>query len=279
VSELSMQSEKVSPITAITGLVCGAMSGSKIEFPESYMEVHWALSKNTHEKVKKYQDNLIDYVVEWESIVTARFEEENMERQRLNGILTHYQMKVDGLRRDVNKKLDKGLSSPSRKTEKLARNEDKLKNAWEEHEHSASRLCDFLQSATENGCTGLYPLVIAMLKFDSEKRAAEREILSKMDEVEALLESKVEARLDEASVPPRPAAAVASCSEEGSVGNEEEKPASEEASEADSAKTPTDETKADAVKTTEETGSPAHVAEFEKEIAGDDAPAMPMVNV
>jgi hypothetical protein len=260
VSELSSQSEKVSPINTF---VCGAMAGSKTKSPESYVGVHEALSKNTHKEVKKYQDNIIDYVVEWESIVTARFEEENAERQRLNGVLNHYQTKVEGLRKEVNKKLDKGLSSPSRKTEKLSRNEDKLKNAWEEHERSASRLCDFLQEATESGWKDLYPLVIAMLKFDSEKSADEREILSKMDEVEALVESSVEARLGEAPAPPPPAV---DSSEEGSVSEEEE-----------SAETPTDEAKADATKKAEEIGSPAHVAEFEKEGAGDDAPVMPEV--
>jgi hypothetical protein len=254
------------------------MAGSKTKSPESYVGVHEALSKNTHKEIRKYQDNIIDYVVEWERIVTARFEEENTERQRLNGVLNHYQTKVEGLRKDVNKKLDKGLSSPSRKTEKLSRNEDKLKIAWEEHEHSASRLCDLLQEATESGWKDLYPLVIAMMKFDSEKSADEREILSKMDEVEALVESSVEAGLNEAPAPPPPAVGVDTSSEEGSVSGEEEKPASEE-SQAESTETPTDEAKADTAKKAEEAASPSHVAEFEKEGAGDDAPPMPKVEV
>jgi hypothetical protein len=263
--EIADLSEK-SPISIH---VAGAMAGSAKKSPESYMGVHETLSKQTKSAMKKYQNTIVDYVEEWDRVLTTRVEEEQKETQRLNGVLNHYQTKVEGLRMVVNKQLDKGKQSPVRTTEKLSRNENKLKDAWEEHERAASRLCDLLQEATEHGWKDLYPLVVAMAKFDSEKSAEEQAILSKLDVVEALLLSTAEEEPTE-KVPPPPVVDTSS---------EEEEEVEKESSEDSEGKAAAQSAKKDTAEKSEEVGSPTAVSEYEKEGAADDAPAMPKLEV
>lgn len=66
---------------------------------------------------------------------------------------------MSGLHRKVNSLEPKGKRIPQALIERLSRNEQKLKTAWETHEHRADKLCVLIEQVTEQGWEDLYPLI------------------------------------------------------------------------------------------------------------------------
>jgi hypothetical protein len=117
---------------------------------------------------QKYQDTIIDYVLEWHAVVTKRVEEQRARREQLHKALCHYEAKVEAMRKAVNSMVAKGKTSPTKLLEKFKRNEDKLVKAWKEHEQCASYLCDLMELSCEQGYKDLYPVIMCMRQFESD---------------------------------------------------------------------------------------------------------------
>jgi hypothetical protein len=133
--------------------------------------------------LEHYQKNIIAYVIEWVQIVTARVDDGLKKTNELYRILNHYQNKIVSLRQKVNAIENKGKQSPAKLSQKLTRNEAKVKHSWELHEDSASALCHLLEAITKGGWKDLYPLVLAVLQWEVDRAAVEQDAYGMFSEV------------------------------------------------------------------------------------------------
>jgi len=68
----------------------------------------------------------------------------------------------------------------SKQVERLNRNEQKLKNAWESHEQRAGKLCVLLEQVTKYGWMDLYPLVKNSIKWELNRLGRENVIYGRL---------------------------------------------------------------------------------------------------
>jgi hypothetical protein len=182
----------------------------------SLTSVHQLATEKARVGAEQYQKNIINYAIEWEQIVTTRVDEGLKETNVLHQKLSHYQNKLELLRKKVNAVESKGKESPTKLSEKLTRNEVKLEQAWKLHEESASTLCNLLDEITTGGWKDLYPLVVTALQWERGRAAGEHDVYGKLLEVETDMTSTfdekasvpvVEQRTEEPSAPTAAAAA------------------------------------------------------------------------
>jgi hypothetical protein len=128
----------------------------------------------------EYQRHVIDYAVEWDQVVTSRADKEIKEVNKLRQNRLHYEQKVDGLRDKVNVLEGKDKKVPQGTLDKLKRNEDKLKEAWESHETTSGRLVVLLEEAVVSGWKDLYPLVQNSMKWEVNRVARENETYGRL---------------------------------------------------------------------------------------------------
>jgi hypothetical protein len=164
----------------------------------SLTPVHKLATEKARVGAQQYQKKIINYAIEWEQIVTTRVDEDLKENNKLHVKLNHYENKVDSLRKRVNAVENRGKESPTKLSEKLTRNEDKLKQAWKVHEESASTLCNLLDEITTGGWKDLYPLVMAALQWEVGRVTEEHDAYGKLSEVEKAMTSTFD---EKASVP------------------------------------------------------------------------------
>jgi hypothetical protein len=164
----------------------------------SLASVHKLATEKARVGAEQYQKKIINYAIEWEHIVTTRVDKDLEKTNALHETLNHYQNKVDSLRKKVNAVENRGKESPTKLSEKLTRNEDKLKESWKVHEESASTLCNLLDEITTGGWKDLYPLVMATLQWEGGRATEEHDIYDKLSEVEKGLTSTFD---EKASVP------------------------------------------------------------------------------
>ena len=128
-----------------------------------------AASKITLNMASVYQNRIIGYCIEWERVVTSRVDEGIQETKELHERLLHYDNKVDGLRRTINRKEDSGKAVSSQLQEKLDRNEEKLEQAWKAFEKSAANLSNLLEQVTTKGWKELAPLVLNCIQWEVQR--------------------------------------------------------------------------------------------------------------
>jgi septation ring formation regulator EzrA len=176
--------------------------GKMDDFNESHASVLGLVSKQAKLSTKRYEETVIDYIAEWEAVVTKRVDAELAETGILSKSLDHYEAKVKSLREKVNAlddKIGKTSSSASKLVEKLKRNEEKLETAFNEHERSASKLCDLMEEVTARGYKDLYPLIMAICLFESERSRDEAKIFAK--KLPAMMETLTDVFNDNDSKP------------------------------------------------------------------------------
>mmetsp|Transcript_48215 Transcript_48215/g.73400 ORF Transcript_48215/g.73400 Transcript_48215/m.73400 type:complete len:318 (+) Transcript_48215:191-1144(+) len=124
----------------------------------------------------EYREHVIDYVEEWEKIVTARVESGLKEVRTLHADRNHYENKVEQLRQKEHDMEAKGKTFPASQAEKLERNETKLTHAFTVHESCASKLCVIIEAATRDGWKDLYHVVKNYIQWESNRVGQESEI-------------------------------------------------------------------------------------------------------
>jgi hypothetical protein len=150
----------------------------------SLTSVHQLATEKAKVDAEQYQNNVIDYAIEWEKIVTTRVDEGLKKNNVLHARLNHYQNKIEVLRKKVNAGESKGKETPTKLSVKLTRNEDKTKQAWKLHEESASNLCNLIDEITTGGWKDLYPLVTETLQWELGRATREYDVYGKLSEVE-----------------------------------------------------------------------------------------------
>ena len=119
--------------------------------------------------MREYQNHIADYVTEWDRVVTTRIDKDIESVKLLQSDRTHYEVKVERLRKNVNELQQKEKPVPKSTEEKLDRNEEKLKEAWTAHEAAAGKLCVLMEAATQGGWRDLYHLVKNTMKWESNR--------------------------------------------------------------------------------------------------------------
>jgi len=121
-----------------------------------------------------YQTHIIDYVDEWDDVVTTKGDDEAKALLELNKKRDHYVHKVDRLRKRVNKIEHRGFrDAPDRLQQKLDRNEDKLDKADALFEDKANDVSVVLNESVRRGWVDLYPLIKNAIKFEVNRLGRE----------------------------------------------------------------------------------------------------------
>jgi vacuolar-type H+-ATPase subunit I/STV1 len=125
---------------------------------------------------QEYQSLVIDYITDWDRIMTDKVDTMLKEVQELESNRRHYERKVENLRQKYNDMESKGKKSPQGQIDKLERNEEKLKEAFTVHEREAGKLCSLLEAVTHDGYKELYTLVKNFMKWELNTVSRESEI-------------------------------------------------------------------------------------------------------
>ncbi|MGK3739008.1 MAG: hypothetical protein ACI90V_005855 [Bacillariaceae sp.] len=129
---------------------------------------------------QEYQIDVVDFVTEWEQIITERVESGLKRVRKLASDRLHYERKIETLRSKANELEIKGRTSPTAAVERLSRNEGKLKQAFTVHEKEASQLCALMESVTHEGYKDIYTLVKNYIKWEINRVGRENAITVQM---------------------------------------------------------------------------------------------------
>lgn len=128
-----------------------------------------------HEKTNAvdYQRHILDYITEWEEVVTTKIESELAMVKKLQQDRLHYEKKIEGLRKKAVQAENKGKKLSASQEDKLSRNEKKLKDAWQLHEQKAAEACFLIEQVTLHGWKDFYPLVKNTMKWEVNRLGRE----------------------------------------------------------------------------------------------------------
>ena len=129
---------------------------------------------------REYGKHVVQYAEEWEEAVTERVEKEQKNVRKLLGDRSHYEKKVEAMRKRDNEMQTKGKTSTAGQLEKLQRNEEKLRESFTIHESEAGRLCVLIGTVTQEGWRDLYFLAKNYMKWESNRVGRESDIFSEI---------------------------------------------------------------------------------------------------
>jgi hypothetical protein len=137
-----------------------------------------------------YQARIIDYMDEWDEVVTTMGEMEIKDCSELSKQRNHYVQKVDRLRKRVNRIEQKGVrDAPDKLHQKLERNEDKLERADDLFEEKSNNLAVVLTESVRRGWVDLYPLIRNAMKFEVNRLSRETSSYGRLTGTLAALKS------------------------------------------------------------------------------------------
>ena len=154
-------------------------SRNGIEVSSLHVLQEWASAQSVV-NAREYQDHIVQYAMDWEQVVTERVDAEIKNVRKLQGDRTHYERKVEGMRKRANEFESKGKPNPPAQAEKLERNEVKLKEAYTTHELEAGRLCVLIEAVTQEGWRDLYFLVKNYMKWESNRVGREGDVYTQL---------------------------------------------------------------------------------------------------
>jgi hypothetical protein len=146
----------------------------------SFARVSASATNQVKRDQHEFSKSIIGYAVEWEDIVTSYGDVKIREVNELQKHRTHYDDKVGKLRETMRKLEAHGKIPSDAATEKINRNEIKLREAWEAHEEAAGKLCVLLDVAVHDGWKDLYPLVMSAMEWEADRAAVENETFGKL---------------------------------------------------------------------------------------------------
>mmetsp|Transcript_20959 Transcript_20959/g.59811 ORF Transcript_20959/g.59811 Transcript_20959/m.59811 type:complete len:307 (+) Transcript_20959:169-1089(+) len=149
---------------------------------DSLVHIQSSAAKKAKDNVIEFQKKVLDYAIEWESIVTSRADVELKKCKKLETDQEHYEGKVEKLREEVNKLETAGKKPGNAKLEKLARNEEKLKASFKVHEAAANKACVLLEQIVQHGWKDLYHMVKATVNCEKHRVDGEAATFAEMKE-------------------------------------------------------------------------------------------------
>jgi exonuclease VII small subunit len=147
--------------------------------------------RTDHEHSAAYQLAVVDYVEEWETLVAKRIEPEIRLSNKLHKVLQHYESKVEKLREHVHDQEAHDKAPHIKESNKLERNEKKLSDAWTEHDKTATRTSNLIESATKSRWKDLYPLLQAMALCEQGRELDQHDLWERASLIQGKLDSIV----------------------------------------------------------------------------------------
>lgn len=140
---------------------------------------------------KQFDTTVLDYVLEWDRVTSERITAELKEAGKLKSTRSHYEDKVNKLRKEQHECEEKGKKMKKSNVEKLERNEDKLHKAYNEHEEYCGHLCVLIEEASTNigRWRDLLPLARGYMKWESDRCASEMRLIGNLDSWIAKMEA------------------------------------------------------------------------------------------
>lgn len=149
----------------------------------SYSAIHQRLNAKVQGYADKYTQFVVDYVIEWDKVITARVTTGLKTTEQHRRDLDHYQRKVEEMRGAANKILAKGKQVDDKTQEKLKRNEEKLIKAKELYNTTARDMCMVMEEATDRSWKDLHPILVKMAQFDMTLANDEAKALQELESV------------------------------------------------------------------------------------------------
>ena len=150
---------------------------------KSYAWIHTSMAAKSQSFADKFSQFVVDYVIEWERIVSARVDRGAKVTDQLRRDLDHYQKKVESLRQSANQALAKGKMVDPKAQDKLARNEEKLIKAKQDYDKVALDMCMLLEEYVERSWKDIHPALVKLAQFDSTVANDEATSLKELDQV------------------------------------------------------------------------------------------------
>ena len=142
----------------------------------SYISIHSKVADKSKSYISKYAQFVIEYVVEWEKVVTARISVGLKKAEQLRVDLDHYQQKVESLRQSANVSMAKGKMVDGKSADRLSRNEDKFIKSKQEYDLFATDLV-------------VYVLVLHQMTFIQDHHTSEHWHYVCVDAVTSMVKS------------------------------------------------------------------------------------------
>jgi len=153
----------------------------------TYMGIHHSLSDRQKMYSERFLTHVVEYAIEWEKVIVARVSTSLKQAERLRLDQDHYRGKVDNIQRDAGKIISRGRDLDPKLSEKLERNEEKLRNSEKEYETFTSDLCLLMAEVTGKSWKDLHPILLKLIQFDTTLVSDEKKILSNLSSVEGML--------------------------------------------------------------------------------------------
>lgn len=150
-----------------------------------------------------YQTHIIEYIDEWDDVVTSMGDKQIKECLDLSKRRDHYVRKVDNLRKKVNRIEHRGeRDAPPGLQQKLDRNEDKLQKADDRFEDKSNDLAVVLIESVHKGWIDLYPLIKNAMKFEVNRMSRESSTYGRLTGTLSGLKSDYKAATKESNIAP-----------------------------------------------------------------------------
>jgi HPt (histidine-containing phosphotransfer) domain-containing protein len=131
--------------------------------------------------VMEYRNQILDYLDEWDDVVTNLLDDELKIIRKFNKKRTYYVSKVDGLREQVNRIEKRGAKrAPHRLVEKLERNEQKLQLSDQVYQEYSNTVALNLTESIRRGWVDLYPVLESIMEFEVNKLSRDNSILGQL---------------------------------------------------------------------------------------------------
>ena len=144
-------------------------TGSSIGGPGSnYVNTMNALAGQAKTRADDFQKNGLDYMKQWQNVVTTRVNSEMKRTDQLRRDADHYKAKVEALEKQVSALREKGKEVPSSTAEKVQRNHEKLEEANKVYNFAATELYLLMDETVARAWRDLYPLFLKLLQLELE---------------------------------------------------------------------------------------------------------------
>ena len=136
------------------------------------------LDRQTRKQADDFHKFAIDYVAEWEKVVTTRINADMKTTEQLRRDADHYTSKVESLQANVKKLQDNNKPVPDSTSEKLDRNETKLSEANRKYNDAAYDSYLLMEEMVDRSWRDLHPLLLKTLQMEVDICKYEREVMA-----------------------------------------------------------------------------------------------------
>ena len=136
---------------------------------QSYCSMERQMSALNNNYANQLMEYCVEYVQEWEIIVTTRIKSNLKQAEDLRKDLLHYEKKVKGLLDNEAKMAERNKELNDKEKEKLKRNQEKLDQARQDFDKYATMVCHIIDSALQLAWMDVTPLVYRLANMELDR--------------------------------------------------------------------------------------------------------------